>query len=349
MTTASLAAGVDIALRIAASELPAPEPPAPEPPTPDSTEATVLRVADRLYREWYSAPAGPDCGTLPATCPPLAGLLRTAHAGSRVWQSGWRTRSAVGGSVLVAEREPHTGARVERRVVARGDWVSGDHTSAGLVPSADDALRVCVRQDLLAEGWWCTWGGGWSMTPTAAGNHSAAGTQEPLLRLYLAPFVDAVADVVAAVTRVTLTWHHPWMLKAGTDPETYRRADPVVLYLPRGQSFAAARDLRPVLAGLAASLRPVQPPLSLLVGRGAAVAEDPLGEQSFGEHRCTAIARAVVDHTGDPHRAVGTALRGLGVDPFAPYRADPDAAADDVGADSPSLVEEDVPWDTWWS
>jgi hypothetical protein len=250
-----------------------------------------------------------------------------------------------------------------RRVVGRGDWVSDDHRAAGLVPSTGDAVRVCLRQDLLADGWWCTWGGGWDMTPAAdralvsvparpvGGQGPAAG--EPLLRVYMAPFVDAVADVVAAVTDLTIAWDHPWMLKAATDPGSYQRADPVVLYVPREHSRAVAQSLRPVIAGHAASLRPVQPPLSLAVERGTAVAEDPPGEQSFGEHRCHAIAHGVVGRPHEPYRAVASALRQVGVDALAPHRALPELSESgtrSVETDSPSLVaEEAVPWDVWWT
>lgn len=344
-TTVSLAAGVEVALRIASSE-----PTGVEPHAGEGTDTAVERIAARLYREWYAAPVGPACGTLPPSSPPLAGLLRTAHAGSRRWEGGWRTRRAVGGSVLVAEsQESRRGGG--RRVVGPGDWVSDDHRAAGLVPSAGDPVRVCLRQDLLADGWWCTWGGGWTMTPaTVAGAQPAA--KEPLLRVYLAPFVDAVADVVAAVTDVTLTWEHPWMLKAATDPGSYHRADPVVLYVAREHSRRVARDIRPAVAGLAASLRPVHPPLSLPVERGTAVAEDPPGELSFGEHRCSAIARGVVSLPHDPYLAVARALRRLGIDPLAPYRAPAERSVTgsrSPGTESPSLAaEEAVPWNTWW-
>ncbi len=170
--------------------------------------------------------------------------------------------------------------------------------------------------------------------------------------MYLAPFVDAVADVVAAVTDVTLSWEHPWMLKAATDPGAYQRADPVVLYVPLEHSRHVARDIRPVVAGLAASLRPVHPPLSLPVERGTAVAEDPPGEQSFGEHRCGAIARGVVDLPHDPYLAVARAMRRQRIDPLAPYRAPVDRNESGSGStpvDGPSLVAgEEVPWNMSW-
>ncbi len=338
MTTGSLAAGVDAAVRLAASiDLGAPD------------ARTVL--AERLYRVWYAAPVGPDCGRLSPSCPPLPGLLRTAHAGSRQWRGDWRTHRAVAGSVVVAERGR---TRRDRRVVGRGDWVAEDPRTAGLVPSAGDALRVCSRQDLLADGWWCTWGGGWVMQPRRDGSMAGTGTQVPLLRLYLAPYVDAAADVVAAVTSATLAWDRPWMLKAATDPRAYQRADAVVLYLPRECSWPCASEMRPLVAGLAGSLRPAQPPLSLSIARGAAVAEDPDGEESFGEHRCAAIAAAVLDDPENPLATVAEHLLAAEVDPLAPYRshAAPEGTRTSGRAalDSPGLVtEEEVPWDTWWT
>ncbi len=337
MSTGSLAAGVDAAVRLA-SDL----------DLGDPDVRTIL--AQRLYRSWYAGPVGPDPGALPASSPPLPGLLRTAHAGSRQWEDGWSTHRALAGSVVVAGRAQ---GRSGRRVVGRGDWVAEGVRTAGLVPSTGDALRVCGRQDLLGDGWWCTWGGGWVMKPRPDGSLAGTGSDVPLLRLYLAPYVDAVADVVAALTAATISWDRPWMLKAAADPDAYRRADAVVLYVPRPCSWAVARELRPLVGGLAASLRTAQPPLTLAVARGVAAAEDPAGEHSFGEHRCAAIVRAVVDHPDDPLAAVGACLLEVGVDPLAPYRSHPasnGAGPDWSPPDSPSLVtEEDVPWDTWWT
>jgi hypothetical protein len=79
------------------------------------------------------------------------------------------------------------------------------------------------------------------------------------------------------------------------------------------------------------------PPLTRVLGRGVAVAEDPGDGRSFGESRCAAVAAGIAtllpDRLADDDDAVaealGASLAAAGISPSRPYRAEASPAPDD--------------------
>ena len=263
-----------------------------------------------LYSEWY-APAEP-VEPVANGQPPLFGQYRAAHAGSGGFVDAEVAGLAPGGIVLAA------GAGERPRALLPGDYCHPDGSDrAGLAPQVGERLLVVRRQDAPpAEGWWRTWGGGWRPSaPPAA-----------LTRVYLAAEPDRVLELVGRLTRILLERAEPWLLKAPADRRALGRPDAVVIYLPSSELAAGpgASDAVVALASCAAGLvRDARPALSLPLARGVALAEDPAGEESFGESVSGIAARALVSEREHPAAesldALAAALATAGMDPARPY------------------------------
>ncbi len=146
----------------------------------------------------------------------------------------------------------------------------------------------------------------------------------PLVRVYwhLAP--QGAAPLLAAATRALRKAKAAFMLKLMDDPQSYRRADSAVLYVPAGEWPRAAAALPRVHAAVAPYLRRAAPLFTLRLAPGVGLAEDPGGDESFGLHRSRLVAEglfAARGAQGDPERLaiVRGHLARAGVDPDAPH------------------------------
>jgi len=96
-----------------------------------------------------------------------------------------------------------------------------------------------------------------------------------------------------------------------------------VLYLP----LDVLTEIRPQLDDLVLDLQPflsnAVPALTLRIARGASLAQNPADGRSFGEHRCSLVARSVIDSQNFHHReqVVRTmhTFAAAGIDPKRPY------------------------------
>src|SRR5581483_2557013 len=115
----------------------------------------------------------------------------------------------------------------------------------------------------------------------------------PLVRVYwhLAP--QGAAPLLAAATRALRKAKAAFMLKLMDDPQSYRRADSAVLYVPAGEWPRAAAALPRVHAAVAPYLRRAAPLFTLRLAPGVGLAEDPGGDESFGLHRSRLVAEGL--------------------------------------------------------
>lgn len=162
---------------------------------------------------------------------------------------------------------------------------------------------------------WRAWGAGWE-------DRTARGSD--LVRLHLSCAPHTSLHALATVTRAAQDWTHPWLLTSRAINQAVPSPDATVLYLP-GEAVA---ELQPQLARLVEELQPflahTVPALTLRIGRGATLAQNPGGATSYGEHRCGLIAHAVLTHLHRPHVVlVNRTLARFAaaeVDPRRPYR-----------------------------
>jgi hypothetical protein len=288
-----LRGAITIARRVAADELLGPE---------------DLPMA--LYHGWYARPVCAPIALDP-TWPPLPGLLRASHAGSDQWQDGWRTLRTDRHGVVRAWQDagaPHA--------LPRGSYTHtpDEPDRTGLLPRPGDTLIVLDRRDALAmHGWWRTWGEQWDPVRPPA----------DAIRIYLSLRTEALATATTEITSTLIDTDEPWLLKIALDPAALRRADAAVLYLPPDSVNRLSDELWRLLRRIRPMLRSSTAPLTHQIAPGVATAEEPGDGQSFGEHRCALIARALNRAAASwaPLTAIAEAFLDAGVDPAAPHRS----------------------------
>lgn len=259
-----------------------------------------VEPADWLYSAWWAPTPGPDPTATPPGLPPLGGRLRVAHGGSLRWLTGCRvTATGEAGSVVVAAPGGFD------RALSQGDhW---NPARPGLPARVGDEVTAVDRSGgYESEGWWRTWGGGWDLTrpaPDVSRCYLAVAAQH-LTRL--------VAVLPAALDRETIGW----TLKIGAADGMLARPDAVVLYVhdtDRDTALGIVSEL------LRPWLRPDRAlPFTRRAAAGVCWAEDPGGDESFGQVRCRLLATGFMAG-GDPVVAAAHAFETAAIDPAQPH------------------------------
>jgi hypothetical protein len=164
---------------------------------------------------------------------------------------------------------------------------------------------------------WRTWGAHWTDDRECRG--------ADLVRLFLACAPHTALHTVAAVTAHAQHWDAPWLLTSRALGQAVPTADSTVLYLPAEALGALHDPIESMLADIKPFLATTVPALTLRLGRGAALAQNPADGRAFGQHRCSLIAGTVLANRALAHGKVvdqvRETFRRAGVDPQRPYRA----------------------------
>jgi hypothetical protein len=273
-------------------------------------------LAERLYATWYAAETatGERDEPPPGFPTDLVGVLRAAHAGTCRWESGWMVERVGPAAKVAVERAG------ERRVLYRADYVPA---RPGLAAAPGELVTARARRDLVDPdgGWWRTRGPSWidSRPPT------------DLVRLYWTVRLGELPHLVELLTAVLEELDGPWMVKCAVDAVLHGRPDAVVAYLRTADLWASMRRIEDIRLAVEHASRPGRPPFTLPVGPGLAIADDPGGSRSFGEHRCGLVAAGVCAAGPDARvvpadAAIGSVaerFRAAGIDPARPWAAGP--------------------------
>ena len=276
---------------------------------------TSEELEQLLYTSWFthagSAVDRPDASSADADpfAPTLMARLRAAHGATARFEHGWTARGVSAGGVVVAERG---GESVE---FAPPDYVNMDHPC---VPArSGDRLAVTTRRDGADES------GGWWVAYATVG----PAPESDMVRLYWNCPVESAPLLVAGISGVVESLGVPYTLKCPAASELFDRVDPVVLYLGLDRWADATEPLRRLHESLADYLRLAVPPLTLPMGRGAAVAEDPSDGQSFGQSRARAVAAGLVRASAlglsgeaETIAVILEQLTANGISPIRPYQ-----------------------------
>lgn len=241
----------------------------------------VYHLKMQLYADFY-CPGGarPPLETWDATRPPSGRTsflqeLSDANTGRGSFEPGWTVRSLEPDRVVV-ERDGLSLWATQDEVVPEG--------TGGV--SVGSSVRVRLPKELfkLSPGFYM-----------ALGDHGLVlDAGATLVRLYWHLEPGGAAGLVASLTRACNEAGVPFRLKLVSQPEQYRRCDAGVLYF-RGADYGQVAAIAEGAYGLlAADLRPLTPALTKTLAPGLGLAEDPGGQESFGTHRCLALAEGMV-------------------------------------------------------
>jgi hypothetical protein len=271
-------------------------------------------LATELYTHWFTRwrPPPPEHGT----SAPIVARARTGHVCTWQFENGW-TAVARASRGAVRARRKQTSV-----VVGPADFVN--LTRAAAPVRSGDELAITRRRDRadVDGGWWYTWS-------STVGEPDA----NDLLRMYWHCPPEAVAMVVEVLTSALEDTQHPYLLKVPIKPELFGRTDAVVTYVPTAAWEPVKVRLRAAHSRCEPHLGREVPPMTLRLGPGAAIAQDPANGMSFGQSRCAAVAAGVtsalargIGAPDDVLALIAAALREAGIDAERPWLRDPTAS-----------------------
>jgi hypothetical protein len=225
-------------------------------------DALRQRLLADFYEPGAARPRSAAVAGGPGDGGELARALSQANCGRGSWQAGWRVVDAGGDTVTVVRPD---GLRL-------------------LAPAEDcrgDEVRVPKECKAYSPGCY-----------VALGDAPPAGGERVRLSWNI-----AATGAVALVARITYVLNGaglPFSLELPDGPGRYERRDAAALLLARTDFAAAIKLLRPLLRALGPHLADGAPAFAKPLARGLAVAEEPAGDEGFGEHRCRLLAEAIL-------------------------------------------------------
>lgn len=272
----------------------------------EAARGYLLRMIEsRLYDACYCQ-GRPIAVTGREQRPPAHGLgtfvaaLSQANCGDGCWESGW----------AVERRDEHA-LELTRGgltlLASEGDWRARG--------SGDFELRLPKELLRLSPGYYI-----------AVLDHGLP-ESGPVVRLYWNLRAAGAIAFVREATRFGNGAGIRGRLKVVNDPRHFDRADAAVMYVAGDDLGAVAELARVVHRRVSVDLNAHVPGFTKKLAPGVAVAEDPGGGSSFGQHRCHLVAEGIVRAHERGHgqiagrvAVVREVMAEHGVDPDAPYR-----------------------------
>lgn len=239
----------------------------------------VHQLKGRIYSDLYTRGGAPstiwgndgDVGDNPEV---FASKLSAANTGVGSWEGGW----------CAVEATP-TGVSVRKNGLLL--WVRPDDC---LFPDVHEKAGTAVCLRLPKELF--------SMSPgyylALSDENDEAAALDTIVRIYWNLTAIGAAAFLTEATRLLNAAGLFFRAKVLNDPRAYGRCDAGVIYLHKHQYPAAANILAHTYRSVAVHMRPLTPLFTKVLAPGLALAEDPGGAESFGQHRSHLLAEGVV-------------------------------------------------------
>jgi hypothetical protein len=243
-----------------------------------STEAEAeTKLANILYERCYMRRIDAPATAASNGDGNLLDDLRAANAAHPRWQSGWRVDVAHNSGWISAQRDGLA------RTFAPGEFVTKEGPGMPVRVGSTVDVYFAVESQYMQPGFYFAFG------------ETVIDESDSLswLRFYWHATPAAAPLLVNSLSTQLNRFQTPYRFKCLTHPGAYVRADSAVLFVPRRWYQITARLLRDTRRSVASHLRADAPLFTKRLADGLAFAEDPGGSQSFGMHRCAALAKAI--------------------------------------------------------
>ena len=241
----------------------------------DAAAAAAGERKSWLYLHGYTQ-RFPDSSPL-ASGPSIIEELARANTSQAGWDASWQVEEAAADGRVLGHRP---GAR---RWFEPGEYLS--LSGPGHRPGAGDPIRVHVAREsqTLQDAFYYAFG-------ETVNRH---GPRNGGLRIYWNVQQAGAAPLMAALTRHFNRFQIPFRFKCVHRAGHFARLDAAVLYLDRSYWAFAAPVLRHIVDDVGEGLAAGTPLFARPLAPGLALAEDPPGGSSFGQHRCALLAEAI--------------------------------------------------------
>jgi hypothetical protein len=234
-----------------------------------------LQLYSDFYCRGFVAPATEAQVGLPLVArTPFVEELSDANSGHGHDENGWRVRTLMRDKVLVEKEGLNLWARTQDCVVPTGEVLK-----TGLRLS----LRFAKERVGLSPGFYM-----------ACGEAQNEETSDDIVRLYWDLTPDGAVLFMKEATRRLNRHLLPFKLKVLNDRNAYSRCDAVVVYIHKSNYSDVARILGVIHQDVAIHLKQRTPVFTKVLAPGVGLAEDPIQELSFGEHRCGLLADGII-------------------------------------------------------
>ncbi len=273
-----------------------------------SETESEAKLRDLLYERGYMRPI--DAARSPNASNSNGSLLtglRAANAALPRWQSDWRIYEVHKGAWISAQRDGIG------RTFAPGEFVTKEGPGMPLRVGAMVDVYFATESLHMQPGFYFAF----SETVADESDYSA------LLRFYWHLEPAGAPLLLHSISTLLNRFQVPYRFKCLSHPAAYIRADSAVLFVPRRWYQIVARLLSTPRRAISPHLRTGAPLFAKPLADGLAFAEDPGAGQSFGMHRCTALAQTIRDvalrQQALSLTAVEQGLSSRGISPAFPY------------------------------
>jgi hypothetical protein len=245
----------------------------------EDAAAACMTVAlqHQLYSDFYTQGRAMPVtdlagGTNPGETAEFVRALSQANRGTGYWDEGWQVKTLHAGETATVTKSGLT-------VLAEFEALH----PRPLEPRQAVAVHFPNEESSISPGYY-----------VATGARPFLEEKPDLIRLYwnLDP-ADALW-LMGQLTDALSEEQVAFRFKTLKDPQAYRRADAAVLYCQRRDADAIRHIIGHLYQELPKGTKARVPALTLALMPGLGFAEDPGGMQSFGLHRCSLIAEALV-------------------------------------------------------
>ena len=244
-----------------------------------TAQPLVTLLRDQLYEHAFIRTfKSPNAPAAPPPVANFAHLLSQANQGRERWYEGWRIEKVLQGGQVRAEKHGL------RRTLWPGEYVLRD--GSAMAPRVQAQLSVFQAREshALQSGFYFAYG------------EAVADEQDEshLLRFYWNVTAAGAPLLLANLTRILNRFGLPFKFKCLNAAEQFVRLDAAVLYVNRRFDWIVRALLDDVIGDLGhAHLGRATPLFTLPVRPGVALAEDPMGGESFGMNRCRIVAEGL--------------------------------------------------------
>jgi hypothetical protein len=249
--------------------------------SPDVARAGLLEaMRHHLYECFYcQGRAGPEhdlASGVPGTGDAVfMQALSDANSGEGSCESGWTVRDAMPGRTVVERAGLQVWVRAADIIAATGGPVRTGSVVALPMPKElrwrSPGFYMALGDEDLGE---------------AEGN--------PVVRLYWNLHSQGAPLLVRLLTTQLGAARLPYRFKVLNAPASFTRCDAAVLYFRKRDYPRVAPIAEAAHFALGSDLKPRTPAMTKQLAPGLSLAEEPTSGESFGMHRCTLLAEAIL-------------------------------------------------------
>lgn len=220
----------------------------------------------------------------------FATLLSRNNSGHGTYQMGWKVKELQRDGHIIVYKDGLLFRLRQNKFLSKGNKI---------IVGTKGSVKISKEFFNLSPGFY-----------TAIGDEPLKRNKDSLIvRVYWNIICGRAPHLMSILTTQLNKERIPFTLKVLNSPQNYPRSDAAVLYLEKEHFNTSKRLLSTIYNTIRTSLFPQTSFFSKRIAKGLALAEDPKGKESFGQHRSRILAEAMYGLNDE--LSLGTKLRQI--------------------------------------